>query len=134
MTPTPGILSVNSDTINPLLSKPDFDTWYCNEHIPDVVSKSGISHAYRYRTLPSSPSRKLNFLTIYGMQDIGFMESAEFKSVEGQSPGPSRGRIFEKAEFDTRSYGLVDVNGDGDGDGDGGKLNRFLGMRECDRM
>lgn len=41
------------------------------------------------------------------MDDISFTETEEFKSLEGQRPGPSRERIFEKSEFDTRSYELV---------------------------
>ena len=52
----------------------------------------------------------LGFLTIYPMPDINFMTTPEFQSLEGQSPGPSRTRIFEKAEFDTRSYELVQVH------------------------
>ena len=109
--PIPGMLWVNSDVLNPThLSKASFDSWYCDEHILDVVSKSGIKHAYRYETDPSSPARRLSFLTIYGMDDIDFTETQEFKSLEGQRPGPSRERIFEKAEFDTRSYELVQVD------------------------
>jgi hypothetical protein len=111
--PIPGILFVNSGVIKPAeLSLEAFDSWYCEEHIPDVVAKSGISHAYRYKHINdgSSPARRLNFLTIYGMDDINFTETDEFKSLEGQRPGPSRERIFEKSEFDTRSYELVQVD------------------------
>jgi hypothetical protein len=109
----PGILFVNSGVIKPAeLSQEAFDSWYCQEHIPDVVAKSGINHAYRYEHVNdgSSPARRLNFLTIYGMDDINFTETAEFRSLEGQRPGPSMERIFEKSEFDTRSYELVQVD------------------------
>jgi len=105
--PIPGILWVNSDVINPsALSKKDFDDWYCEEHIPDVVAKPGISYAYRYQYIPSpgTPPRKLSFLTLYGMPDIQYMETNEFRTLEGQSPGPNLDRIFRNAEFDTRSY------------------------------
>ena len=104
---------MNSDVIKPIrLSKEEFNTWYCSEHIPDVVEKSGIKNAVRYEHVADSTSlnRRLRFLTIYGMPDINFMETEEFRSLEGQKPGPSRGRIFENAEFDTRSYELVQTD------------------------
>lgn len=108
--PVPGILMVNSDVLNPdKLSKKSFDDWYCNEHIPDVLKKSGISYAYRYEHLSDgvSPPRRLNFLTLYGMPDINYMETDDFRTLEGQSPGPNQETIFKHAEFDTRSYELV---------------------------
>jgi len=109
----PGILFVNSGVIKPdQLTPEDFDAWYTNGHIPDVVAKSGISHAYRYEHIAdgTSPARRLNFLTLYGMDDINFAETEEFRSLEGQKPGPSQETIFEKAEFDTRTYELVQVD------------------------
>lgn len=108
--PVAGILWVNSDVIQPeRLTKERFNTWYCNEHIPDVIAKSGVENAVRYEHVAdcTSPGRRLGFLTIYGMPDIDFMKTHEFRSLEGQSPGPSREIIFENAEFDTRSYELV---------------------------
>jgi hypothetical protein len=141
--PIPGIITVNSDVIKPdELFRKDFDGWYCDEHIPDLVAKSGVQAAYRYehmnngsnlerrydvlnmKTLSNQlsfahnllhkPNKivlgSLGFLTIYPMPDINFMTTPEFRSLEGQSLGPSRTRIFEKAEFDTRSYELVQVH------------------------
>ena len=105
-----GMMWVNSDVIKPdQLSRDDFDNWYCDEHIHDVVAKAGVSNAHRYKYVDdgSTPARRLKFLTIYEMPDINFMETKEFRSLEGQSPGPSKERIFEKSEFDTRSYELV---------------------------
>lgn len=104
---------MNSDVIKPdQLSREDFNNWYCDEHIHDVVAKSGVSKAHRYEHVAdgSSPSRRLGFLTIYEMPDINFIETKEFRSLEGQSPGPSKEKIFEKSEFDTRSYELVQVD------------------------
>lgn len=119
----PGIMVVNSDVIKPDdLSRADFDKWYCDEHIPDVLLKSGIKSANRYDHIINGPSaaRRLGFLTIYEMPDINFMETEEFRSLEGQSPGPNRDTIFVNAEFDTRSYELVQV--------DEGKGKEGLGM------
>jgi len=109
----PGIIWVNSDIIKPdQLSREDFDDWYCNEHIPDVVAISGVNAAYRYEHVAdgSTPLRRLGFLTVYLMNDINFKDTDEFKSLEGQSPGPSQEKIFEKSEFDTRSYELIQTH------------------------
>ncbi|KAH8657204.1 hypothetical protein BGZ60DRAFT_417051 [Tricladium varicosporioides] len=103
----PGILMVNSDVIKPeKLSKSDFDKWYCDTHIHEVMAKRGISHAYRYEHVSdgTSPDRRLSYLTIYGMPDIQYTETEDFRGLEGQKPGPNRERIFENAEFDTRTY------------------------------
>jgi hypothetical protein len=104
---------VNSDVIKPdSLSRDAFDAWYCDEHIPDVMRKSGITSAARYDHMINGPStsRRLGFLTIYQMPDINFKDTEEFKGLEGQSPGPNRDTIFVNAEFDTRSYELVQVD------------------------
>src|ERR1700710_2401233 len=93
-----GIMWVNSDVIKPnSLRRQAFDTWYCNEHIPDVLTKSGIQSACRYDHMINGASgpRHLGFLTIYEMPDINFMETDEFRGLEGQSPGPNRENIFE---------------------------------------
>jgi len=111
--PVSGIMLVNSDVIKPThLSRQDFDTWYCEEHIHGVVAKSGVRSAHRYDHIIDglSTARRLGFLTIYEMPDIGFMETEELRGLEGQSPGPNREKIFENAEFDTRSYELVQVD------------------------
>ncbi len=111
--PVPGILVVNSDVIKPeRLSRQQFDAWYCGEHIPDVVSRSGVPSAARYEhvTDDSVPHRRLGFLTVYQMPDINFMETPEFRSLEGQSPGPNTERIFKNAEFDTRAYEMVQLD------------------------
>ncbi|KAF4631293.1 hypothetical protein G7Y89_g6837 [Cudoniella acicularis] len=98
--PVPGILFVNSDILptQSQLSKQTFNTWYCNEHIPDVVAKSGISYAYWYEHVIDrlSAARRLNFLTIYGMDDINFAESEEFRSLKGQKPGPNKEGILKR--------------------------------------
>jgi hypothetical protein len=122
--PVPGILFVNSDVIKPdKLSREAFDKWYCEEHIPDVVRKSGISYAHRYEHLSDgvSPPRKLGFLTLYGMPDINYMKTSDFKSLEGQSPGPNQETIFKNAEFDTRSY--QEIQRDEKPGSDSGKLD-----------
>ena len=111
-TPIPGVLYVNSDTISPALSREDFEEWYTKEHIPDVVAISGVASAARYNFIPSphAPERELKFLTLYQMPDLNFMDSAEFRGLEGQSEGPSKERIFKKAVFDTRGYRAVQTD------------------------
>lgn len=111
--PIPGIMWVNSDVIKPdNLSRQAFDDWYSDEHIPDVMAKSGISGAARYDHMVNGPSafRELGFLTIYQMPDIQYMDTEDFKTLEGQTPGPNKDTIFVNSEFDTRSYELVQVH------------------------
>jgi len=111
--PVPGMMWVNSDVIKPdALARNDFDKWYCDEHIPEVMTKSGIRSANRYDHMINGPSgpRRLGFLTIYEMPDINFMETEEFRGLEGQSPGPNQNTIFVNAEFDTRSYELAQTD------------------------
>ena len=46
---------INSGVIKPNhLSDAEFDHWYCDEHIPDVVALSGIDSAARYRHVDTS--------------------------------------------------------------------------------
>jgi hypothetical protein len=108
--PIPGMMWVNSDVIKPdSLARDAFDAWYCDEHIPDVMAKSGIASAARYDHMINGPSapRRLGFLTIYQMPDIHYANTADFKALEGQSPGPNRDTIFVNSEFETRFYELV---------------------------
>ena len=104
---------MNSDVINTnSLCRDDFDKWYSDVHIPEVLEKSGVSSAARYDHMINgfSGPRRLGFLTVYQMPDINFMDTPEFKSLEGQSPGPNMDTIFAHSEFDTRSYKLVQVD------------------------
>jgi len=41
------------------------------------------------------------------MPDINYVETDDFRTLGGQSPGPNQETIFKHAEFDTRSYELV---------------------------
>lgn len=125
------MLWVNSDvTKSGSLTRDDFDKWYCEEHIPDVMAKSGIQSAARYDHMINGISgpRHLGFLTIYQMPDINFMETEEFKGLEGQSPGPNRDTIFVNAEFDTRSYELVQID-EAKGKENSGLLSRSACVR-----
>ena len=57
---TPGIIWVNSGAIKlDRLSDDQFDDWYSNEHIPDVVALSGVSGAARYCQVNNSAENLL---------------------------------------------------------------------------
>jgi hypothetical protein len=114
---TPGIFFVNSDVLPhklSSLSRSDFDYWYISDHIPDVLSRSGVSGASRWNYIPSKdksiPQRDLKFLTTYDFPDLNFMKTPEFMSLEGVVPGPNRWTIFENVVFDSREYELVQVD------------------------
>ncbi|PGH20379.1 hypothetical protein AJ80_03647 [Polytolypa hystricis UAMH7299] len=117
--PLQGVMWVNSGVIKPdQLSEEDFNDWYCDEHIPDVVATSGVDSAARYKRVDGAITSSLHkFLTVYEMPDINFKGSDEFQSLEGQSLGPSTDRIFLKTEFDTRFFEEMKVPGQ-----EGGKV------------
>jgi hypothetical protein len=65
-----GIKTVNSDVIKPdELSRKNFDDWYCDEHIPDMVDKSGSKPHIDMRissmgTVPSAGKMSPNMTTL----------------------------------------------------------------------
>ena len=111
----PGIFWVNSDVLPhkvSSLSRSDFDFWYLDDHIPDVISRSGVAGAARWNYIPTrgTPERELKYLTTYDFADLAFMKTPEFMSLEGVVPGPNRWTIFENVEFDSREYELVQID------------------------
>jgi hypothetical protein len=112
----PGILFVRS-RISPsahnILSEPTFLAWYDNEHIPEVVSTSGIGSAFRFVDMhKSSPiGTKQNpkpFLACYPMQDLAFTLGDEFKKIGFKSSAlPGSGVIYDLADMDVSYLGIV---------------------------
>lgn len=110
MSPTPGILFVNSKITSDDLTPEIFREWYEGVHIPDIFVTSGIKSAFRYQsTTPAKVERP--FLALYPVKDVQWLYSDEFKSIPVHSdmlPNESKA-IFELADFDTRYYETVDT-------------------------
>lgn len=118
--PANGVLLVTSDTISPqTLPREDFDYWYTTTHIPLVLTtgKGQIGTATRYQYIPYSstkpshpldapdiPLRQLSFLTVYDLQDVGWVKSDAFKELAKENDGPYRDAVFRNADFDARTY------------------------------
>ncbi|RDL31464.1 uncharacterized protein BP5553_09673 [Venustampulla echinocandica] len=101
--PTPGLLYVNSRVTSPTLTPSAFDTWYTQEHIPDIFASKGITSAYRYKAI--DPSALRPYLALYPVKDLDFLGSEEYMKISVRSEKYFGGRgAFEVAEFDTRYY------------------------------
>ncbi|KAL7773389.1 hypothetical protein CFE70_003353 [Pyrenophora teres f. teres 0-1] len=121
----PGILFVRS-RISPasenILDEPTFLRWYDDEHIPEVVSTSGIRSASRYidvnKTSPTGDVQNLKpFLTFYPMQNLDFTLSDEFKKISVQSSIlPDSGIIYDFADMDVSYLGFLGATPRKDGD------------------
>jgi hypothetical protein len=110
MSPTPGILFVNSKITSDTLSPEVFTAWYEGAHIPDILDTSGIKSAFLYKS--STPDKvERPFLALYPVKDVQWLYSDEFKSIPLHSdmlPNDSKA-IFELADFDIRYYETIDT-------------------------
>lgn len=108
MSPTPGILYVNSKITSEALTPEIFRDWYEGVHIPDILATSGVNSGFRYQsTTPELAERP--FLALYPVEDIQWLYSSEFKSISLHSdllPNDSKA-IFDVADFDSRYYELI---------------------------
>ncbi|KAJ9150054.1 hypothetical protein NKR19_g5459 [Coniochaeta hoffmannii] len=110
MSPTPGILFVNSKITSDALTPEVFTDWYESVHIPDIFVTSGIKSAFRYKS-PTPDKVDRPYLALYPVKDIQWLYSDEFKSIPVHSdvlPNESRA-IFDLADFDTRYYETINT-------------------------
>ncbi|KAI4652031.1 hypothetical protein J4E93_002228 [Alternaria ventricosa] len=112
----PGILFVRSrisPSANDILPEPTFLAWYDNEHIPEVVSTSGIDSAFRFVDIHKSSSsgdeqNPKPFLACYPMNDLAFTLGDEFKKIGFKSSAlPGSGVIYDLADMDVSYLGIV---------------------------
>jgi len=110
MSPTPGILFVNSKITSDALKPEVFKEWYESVHIPDILATSGIKFGCRYQsTAPEKVERP--FLALYPVKDVQWLHSEEFKSIPMHSdmlPVESK-LISDLADFEHRYYETVDA-------------------------
>jgi hypothetical protein len=112
----PGLLFVRSrieQSAKDILDEESFLRWYDDEHIPEVVSTSGIRSGFRYvdiaKTSPlGSPSNSKPFLAFYPMNYLAFTLSEEFKRIAVKSENlPGSGIVYDMADFDISYLGFV---------------------------
>jgi hypothetical protein len=108
MSPTPGLLWVNSRITTPeILSDSEFHTWYNETHIPDIFKTSQMRSAFRYKSI--DPAAKAPYLNIYPVPDWSWLEGDEFKSIPTKAECfkvPSK-ECFECIAFEIRFYEYV---------------------------
>lgn len=63
----------------------DFHDWYDTEHIPIRMKAPGFVSAQRYRT-HSAPG----YLAVYEMDDLGALDSQEYRVIKGQPSDTTR--------------------------------------------
>lgn len=104
-----GILFVPSKiTRTDILDLPTYTNWYDNDHIPEVVNTSGIRSARRLVNV--DPTVDKPYLAIYPMDDLGFTQGKEFRSVRVKSDLlPGDGIIYDLADIDVYYLNLVHV-------------------------
>ncbi|KFY76852.1 hypothetical protein V499_03630 [Pseudogymnoascus sp. VKM F-103] len=104
----PGILWVNSKITHPDAITPEnFDKWYNDIHVPDILATSGFDSAFRYKNIDPKADRP--YLAMYPVSDVDWLGSPEFSSIPNTSdcfPGPSH-KCFDYADFDTRFYEFI---------------------------
>jgi hypothetical protein len=114
----PGMLWVRS-RIAPeskdILDEHTFVKWYDEEHIPEVVSTSGIKAGFRYvdvrKTSPcGGPANSKPFLAFYSMSDLAFTQGEEFERISIKSDSlPGSGIVYDIADFDVSYMGFLDT-------------------------
>jgi hypothetical protein len=72
MSPTPGLLYALSKPKSSSFSDADYNTWYTNHHIHDVVNSGLADLAIRYKN--TNPNAKWPYLAIYRIPDLAKMQ------------------------------------------------------------
>ena len=77
--PSPVLLTVRA-TITPEMER-EFNEWYDNHHVPDMVRLSGCRSGTRYRVVDGDGSHQ--YMALYEFDDLETLE--RFRSSEGQA-------------------------------------------------
>ncbi len=78
--PGQGLLLVMTDI--PADVEKEFNRWYNEEHMHDMLAFPGILSARRYRIVEGQPT----YLAMYDLKDPGVVEQPEYQYVSGWSP------------------------------------------------
>lgn len=78
--PGQGLLLVMTDI--PAGIEPEFNRWYGEEHMRDMLTFQGVLSARRYRIVEGQPT----YLAMYDLTDPDVVEQPEYQYVSGWSP------------------------------------------------
>jgi hypothetical protein len=103
----PGLLFVSSKITRPdILDEETYIKWYGEEHIIDVLKTSGFHSSLRFKN--ADPKAEKPHLVLYPMNDIGFLQSEEFKKINTYSDILlGGGLIYDLADMDARFYSWI---------------------------
>ncbi|KAL5119959.1 hypothetical protein ACEQ8H_002057 [Pleosporales sp. CAS-2024a] len=108
----PGILFVRASIADDILDEKTFLRWYDADHIPEVVTTSGIKSGFRcVDSEKESPSGRMRnpkpLLTFYPMSDLSFASSDEFRAIKVSSDLlPGDGSVYDLADFEVSFLSL----------------------------
>lgn len=99
-----------------VLDESTFLKWYDEDHIPEVISTSGIKSGFRYINVNRSSTNSDGvspppFLAFYPMSDIAFTLSEEFNKISVHSDIlPGGGIVYDFADFDVNCLEFLDTS------------------------
>jgi hypothetical protein len=107
---TPGLLIVLSKPTHPELTDAQFNDWYSNEHIQDMVTSGVTDLVLRYKN--SNSSAKLPYMALYRLPDVAklsdqkIMGSVPATSLKlpGKTPGSKGGAYKDIMNMETRAF------------------------------
>jgi hypothetical protein len=108
--PTAGLLYVTSRPTNPELTDKDFNNWYSNEHIHDIVKSTLSNLVVRYKNV--NTTAKWPYLAIYRLPDVARLRDqkvmgsipATSKLLPGKQKGTKGGAYKDVIAMDMRAY------------------------------
>jgi hypothetical protein len=104
MAGTQDLFFVKSAISNKSLSDTAFNKWYDEVHVPDVVKTSGVTSAFRYKSI--DPAAEKPYLALYAIPDISFCDSEEFNSIPINDDcfAAPKHLCFDDVDFEVRLY------------------------------
>jgi hypothetical protein len=76
----PSLLFVNTKITRPdIFNEATFINWYSDEHIPEILGKSWVKSALRFKN--ADPKVDMPYLVLYPVNDFGFTQSDEFQKI-----------------------------------------------------
>ncbi|CAI6341335.1 unnamed protein product [Periconia digitata] len=115
------VLSSLSSAPGNQLTESAFNSWYIEEHMPEIIATSGMPNAFRNVHVDKSSPHGTSecpkpFLAFYPMKDLAFTQSEAFRKIRVKSDRlPGTGVVFDMADFDIGYYGLVSKSGEARG-------------------
>ncbi|CAK7225833.1 hypothetical protein SEUCBS140593_006037 [Sporothrix eucalyptigena] len=109
MSVVPGLLFAVTKPFDPNLTEQEFNDWYNNKHIVDVVNCGLAANGFRYRN--ADPSASWPYLAIYRLPDLKKLYDPVFMvNVPTDSPKSwGKGYMPDVAKAELRGYELVRV-------------------------